>query len=97
MAALPIVPEPLASRIQEEQNAKLRDILNSWWGIKEGPKIRQQSQGIISAVGRTSVWVGGEWKGIFVFEFAEGFEHMRPVFDAAMQQRVGAQNIHDIG
>ena len=92
-----------ASRIQEEHNEKLRDILNSWWGIKEGPKIREHSGGIISAAGRTSVWVPtpagperGEWRGVVLYEFAEEYEHMRPIFDALMQEQIGSQNIMDI-
>ena len=92
-----------ATKVEHEQNETLRDILNVWWSQKEGPRIREHSGGIISACGRTSVWVPtpegpelGEWRGVVVYEFAEEFEPFRPLFDALMQERIGSQNIHDI-
>ena len=92
-----------ASKVEEEQNERLRDILNQWWSLKEGPKIREHSGGIVGACGRTSVWVPtpggpepGEWRGIVLYEFAEEYEHLRPVFDALMEGQIGSQNIHDI-
>jgi len=88
--------EDYAQKIQKEHDDKLRAILNSWWGIKEGPKMVERSGGIISAVGRTSVWVDtpggplpGEWREIYLYEFAPEYEHLRPLFDHLMDQQIG--------